>query len=216
MKTETSIIIADSQRLIREGLREILGAVPEFEVIGEAANGREAVDLVAAKRPDVVVIESQLPRLSGIEAVRRICETNRGTACIVVSTAYGPVHVKQALVAGASGFVPKDAAAQDLVDAVWSVRSGRSYLAPAVADQVVSALKAPSGSLSGPNGDLTTRQREVLQLIAEGLSTKEIANELGISLKTAQTHRANVMGRVGVHKVSGLVRFAIREGIVSV
>jgi len=213
---DTSIVIADSQRLIREGLRKILEDIPEFEIVGEAANEREAVELVTAKRPDVVVIEGQLPRLSGIEAVRQIREINRVPACIVISTPQGPGHVRQALIAGASGFVPKDAAAGDLVDAVRTVRSGRSYLAPSVADHVVNALKSPGDGSSGPSGDLTIRQREVLQLIAEGLSTKEIASELGISLKTAQTHRANVMHRVGVHKASSLVRYAIREGIVSV
>jgi DNA-binding NarL/FixJ family response regulator len=212
---ETSIVVADAQRLIREGLRQILEAVPEFVVVGEATNGREAVELVVSKRPDVVVIEGQLPRLSGIEAVRQIREHSRRSACVVVSATHGPGQVRQALVAGASGFVPKDSAAQDLVDAVRTVRSGRSYLAPAVADQVVSALKTPSDGSAGPANELTTRQREVLQLIAEGLSTKEIASELGISLKTAQTHRANVMDRVGVHKVSNLVRYAIREGIVT-
>ncbi len=212
---ETSIVIADSQRLVRDGLRNILEAVPEFSVVGEAASGREAVDLVVSKRPDVVVIEGQLPRLSGVEAVRRIREHNRLSACVITSATYGPSQVRQSLVAGAAGFVPKDSAAQDLIDAVRTVRMGRSYLAPAVADQVVSALKSPADGSPGATSELTTRQREVLQLIAEGLSTKEIAGELGISLKTAQTHRANVMDRVGVHKVSNLVRYAIREGIVT-
>jgi len=212
---DTTIVVADSQRLVREGLRRILDAVPEFEVVGEAANGREVVELVLAKRPDVVVVEGQLPRLSGIEAVRQIRERCRSTACVVIATPHGPGQVRQALVAGASGYVPKLASAEDLVEAVRTVRMGRSYLAPTVADQVVSALKSPLDASSESAGDLTTRQREVLQLIAEGLSTKEIANELGISLKTAQTHRANVMDRVGVHKVSNLVRYAIREGIVS-
>ena len=127
----------------------------------------------------------------------------------------GPNQVKQALTAGASGFVPKDAGAADLVEAVHTVRQGRSYLAPTLADQVISALTAPAAAGSGGVDELTARQREVLQLIAEGLSTKEIAKELGISLKTAQTHRANVMDRVGVHKVSSLVRLAIREGLVA-
>lgn len=211
----TKVMVVDAQRLVREGISRILDAELGFEVVATAANGREAVELAREKRPDVVVIDCQLPRLSGTEAVRRIRETVQPPSCIVLASLVGPSQVKQALTAGASGFVPKDAGAADLVEAVHTVRQGRSYLAPALADQVVSALTAPSDSGSAGVGDLTARQREVLQLIAEGLSTKEIAKELGISLKTAQTHRANVMDRVGVHKVSSLVRLAIREGLVA-
>ena len=119
------------------------------------------------------------------------------------------------MLAGAAGFVSKDSSAEDLVEAVHTVCQGRSYLAPTVADQVVNALRAPNDGKNGANGELTRRPREVLQLIAEGLSTKEIALELGISSKTAQTHRAKLMLRVGVRKASALVRYAIREGIVS-
>ena len=211
----TKIMVVDSQRLVREGLSRILESEPDFEVVATATNGREAVELAFEKRPDIVVIDRQLPRLCGTEAVRRIRESNKDIACIVVSSLDGPSQVKQALMAGASGFVPKDAGAADLVEAVNTVRQGRSYLAPTLADQVISALTSPAEAGSGGVDELTARQREVLQLIAEGLSTKEIAKELGISLKTAQTHRANVMDRVGVHKVSSLVRLAIREGLVA-
>ena len=211
----TKVMVVDAQRLVREGISRILDGEPGFEVVATAANGREAVEVARAKRPDVVVIDCQLPRLSGTEAVRRIREASQPPFCVVIASVVGPSQVKQALTAGASGFVPKDAGAADLVEAVHTVRQGRSYLAPALADQVVSALTAPVGSGAAGVGDLTARQREVLQLIAEGLSTKEIAKELGISLKTAQTHRANVMDRVGVHKVSSLVRLAIREGLVA-
>ena len=211
----TKIMVVDSQRLVREGLSRILESEPDFEVVATATNGREAVELAFEKRPDIVVIDRQLPRLCGTEAVRRIRESNQAIACIVISSLDGPNQVKQALTAGASGFVPKDASAADLVEAVNTVRQGRSYLAPTLADQVISALTSPAEAGSGGVDELTARQREVLQLIAEGLSTKEIARELGISLKTAQTHRANVMDRVGVHKVSSLVRLAIREGLVA-
>jgi len=211
---KTSILIVDSQRLIRDGLREILAACSEFSVIGEGADGRAAVELAGQLRPDVAIIEGHLSRLSGIEAVRRIRENGGDTACIVLSALYSPAQVKEALRAGASGFVPKDSAASDLVEAVRTVRLGRSYLAPSVADVVVSALAA-GGEGPAAAASLTGRQREVLQLIAEGLSSKEIAGELGISLKTAQTHRAKLMYRLGARKASSLVRYAIREGIVS-
>lgn len=210
---KTSILIVDSQQLIREGLRSILSREADFEVIGDAADACSAVTLTCRERPDVVIIEGDLPRLSGVEAVRRIREESPQTACIVLSLLQSPVHLRQALLAGAQGFVPKSASTSNLIDAVRAVRQGRSYLAPAIADDVVHALLTPSegGSMNG----LTDRQRQVLQLIAEGLSTKEIANELGISVKTAQTHRAKLMGRVGIRKASALVRYAIREGIVS-
>jgi len=211
----TKVMVVDAQRLVREGISRILDEETDFEVVATAADGREAVELAREKQPDVVVIDCQLPRLSGTEAVRQIREGGRSPACVVLASLVGPSHVKHALTAGAAGFVPKDAGAADLVEAVRTVRQGRSYLAPVLADQVVSALTAPTDSGSAGVGDLTARQREVLQLIAEGLSTKEIAKELGISLKTAQTHRANVMDRVGVHKVSSLVRLAIREGLVA-
>lgn len=211
----TSILIVDSQQLVREGLRAILASNSDLEVIGDVADGRTAVTLASQEQPDVVIIEGQLPRLSGIEAIRQIREESPQTACIVLWSLQGSTQVRQALLAGAAGFVSKDSSAEDLVEAVHTVCQGRSYLAPTVADQVVNALRAPNDGKSGANGELTRRQREVLQLIAEGLSTKEIALELGISIKTAQTHRAKLMLRVGVRKASALVRYAIREGIVS-
>jgi DNA-binding NarL/FixJ family response regulator len=215
-RMKTSILIVDSQQLMREGLRALLARHEEFEVISDVADGRSAVTVAVQKHPDVAIVEDQLPRLSGIEAVRRIREDSPRTACIVLSALAGSAQVRQALLAGASGFLPKDAPASNLVDAVQTVAQGRSYLAPAIADSVMHALRSPGGGTGGGAGaDLTGRQREVLQLIAEGLSTKEIASELGISIKTAQTHRAKLMGRVGIRKASALVRYAIREGIVS-
>ncbi|MEE2673812.1 MAG: response regulator transcription factor [Myxococcota bacterium] len=212
---DISILIADSQQLVREGLRAILASHNGLKVIGDVADGRSAVTLASDEKPDVVIIEGQLPRLSGIEAIRQIREESPRTACIVLWSVQGSTQVRQALLAGAAGFVSKDSSAKDLLEAVRTVSQGRSYLAPTVADQVVNALRTPTDGKSGPTGELTSRQREVLQLIAEGLSTKEIAEELGISIKTAQTHRAKLMLRVGVRKASALVRYAIREGIVS-
>ncbi len=212
---KTSILIVDSQHLVREGLRAILASEPDFEVVADLADGRSAVASARQKRPDVAIIEGQLPRLSGVETIRQIRQDNPETACIVLWSFQGSSQVRQALGAGASGVVAKNSSARDLVDAVRTVCQGRSYLAPTVADQVVNALRGPGEGQAGPDAELTNRQREVLQLIAEGLSTKEIAHELGISIKTAQTHRAKLMGRVGVRKASALVRYAIREGIVA-
>lgn len=212
---KTSILIVDSQHLVRAGLRAILSSEPDFEVVADVADGRSAVDSARQEHPDVAIIEGQLPRLSGVETIRQIREENPQTACIVLWSLQGSSQVRQALSAGASGFVAKNSSARDLVDAVRTVSQGRSYLAPTVADQVVNALRGPGEGQGGSDAELTNRQRQVLQLIAEGLSTKEIAQELGISIKTAQTHRAKLMARVGVRKASALVRYAIREGIVA-
>lgn len=212
---KTSILIVDSQQLVRDGLRAVLSSESDFEVIGDVADGRSAVSLALQKRPQVAVVEGHLPRLSGIEAIRLIGEESPRTACVVITSSQRSAQFRQAMLAGAIGFVTKDSPASDLIDAVRSVSQRRSYLAPTVADQVVNALRVPTDGGIGTNGELTNRQREVLQLITEGLSTKEIAVELGISIKTAQTHRAKLMGRVGIRKASALVRYAIREGIVS-
>ena len=145
----TKVMVVDAQRLVREGISRILESEMDIQVVATAVDGREAIDVALQKQPDVVVIDGQLPRLSGTEAVRRIRENNSATACIVISSLDGPNQVKQALTAGASGFVPKDAGAADLIEAVHTVRQGRSYLAPTLADQVISALTAPAEATSG-------------------------------------------------------------------
>jgi DNA-binding NarL/FixJ family response regulator len=216
MVAPTSILLVDEQRMVREGIRCLLESHRDFQVVAEVGDGREAVRAAFEKKPDVVLIELQLPRLSGLEAIRYIRKENEATRCIVVSTHGSRSQVKEALLAGATGYVPKSSASKELVDAIESVRSGRPYLAHTVAEHVVSAItSAQPGFAAGDAADLTCREREVLQLIAEGLSTKEIAHELGISVKTVQTHRANLMHKTGVHKASSLVRYAIREGLVS-
>lgn len=187
----------------------------DFHVVAEVGDGREAVRAAYEKKPDVVLIELHLPRLSGLEAIRYIRKENDAIRCIVVSTHGGQGQVKEALLAGATGYVPKSSPSSELVDAIESVRSGRPYLAPTVAEHVVNAITSMQPGFPGDKADLTGREREVLHLIAEGLSTKEIAGELGISVKTVQTHRANLMQKTGVHKVSSLVRYAIREGLVA-
>jgi DNA-binding NarL/FixJ family response regulator len=214
MAVPTSILLVDEQKMVREGLRCILENQPNFRVVGEAQDGRDAVRVASEKKPDIVLIELHLPRLSGLEAIRYIRKENDATRCIVVSTHGGQGQIKEALLAGATGYVPKSSPAKELVDAIESVRSGRPYLAPTVAEHVVKAITSMQAGFPGDKADLTGREREVLQLITEGLSTKEIAKELGISVKTVQTHRANLMHKTGVHKASSLVRYAIREGLV--
>lgn len=211
----TTILVADGQRIFREGLRAILAQRPELQVVAEAADGRTAVDLALAQRPHVAVIDAQIPHLPGFEVVRRIREGCPSTRCVMISGHETPGLVRQALLAGADGFVPKTAAAAELIEGIRRVRLGGSYLAPSVADSVVAVFRVEPGGAKGGAQLLSRRQREVLQLIAEGWSTPRIAVQLGITLKTAQTHRQVLMRKVGVHKASDLVRFAIREGLVA-
>ena len=215
MAAPTSILLVDEQRMVREGLRCILESHRGFQVVAEVGDGREAVRAAGEKKPDVVLIELHLPRLSGLEAIRYIRKENDAVRCIVVSAHGGQGQVKEALLAGATGYVPKSSPSKELVDAIESVRSGRPYLAPTVAEHVVKAITSMQPGFAGDKADLTCREREVLQLITEGLSTKEIATDLGISVKTVQTHRASLMHKTGIHKASSLVRYAIREGLVS-
>lgn len=209
-----SILIVDSEQLLRDGLRQILSEQTDFTVVGDVGDGVAAVEFVSENPVDVAIVEGQLPGL-GIEAVRRISAESPKTACVVLSRLQGPLQVQQALLAGAAAFVPKDSPSGDLITAVREASVGRSYLAPGVADQVVSVLRSSADGSVAPTTRLTGRQHEVLGLIVDGLSTKEVAAELGISIKTAQTHRAKIMSKVGVRKASALVRYAIREGFVS-
>ena len=209
-----SIMIADEDRLVRDCLKMLLELNGRFQVIAEAEDGRDAVKLALEKKPDVILIDALLPKLSGIEAVRQIRSEQPRCRAIVTSKSHTSSQVRAALLAGAIGFLPKSTSARELVDAVQSVAAGRPFLSQSISDSVASAIRSAETEDSGP-WTLTARQREVLQLIAEGMSTKEIAQELGVSLKTAQTHRAKLMERVGVRKASMLVRYAIREGIIT-
>jgi DNA-binding NarL/FixJ family response regulator len=208
------LLVADGQRLMRESLRILLESTGRFQVVAESETGRHAVEFARSKRPDAVVIDAQLPLLSGVDSVARIRRENPRCQCIITSSAPTPSLVRAALLAGASGFVPKSAGARELLDAIQTVLSGGSYLSQSAADAVAGAVRSPTDSGGRGVSMLTGRQREVLQLIAEGLSTRQIASELGISIKTAQAHRMRLMEKVGVHKVSSLVRFAIREGVI--
>ena len=207
----TKILVADGHRIVRDGLLRILADSPDLEVVGEAADGREALELIRSRRPDVALIDALLPTLGAYEVVFQARRDSPGTQCIVLADHATPVQVKRALRAGALAFVPKSVGAKDLLEAVGRVRIGRAYLPACVSDQVVACVQGEAGPREA---GLTGRQREVLKLVAEGLSAKEIAAALGVSEGTAKTHRATLMRKLGVRKASGLVRIAIREGIV--
>lgn len=209
------ILLVDDHRVVREGIRRILEAHDDLSVVGEADDGQQALDRAMLLEPDVAILETTLARLSGIEAIRRIRQTSPRTRCLVLSQSEGHAQVTQALRAGAVGYVVKTASGSELVDAVRATVLGHSYLSPSIAHFAVDAIAQP-GSADSPVALLTSREREVLQLIAEGLSSKEIASLLGVSLKTVDTHRCNLMGKLKIRKASKLVRVAIHEGLVAI
>jgi DNA-binding NarL/FixJ family response regulator len=206
------VLIADDHEVVRDGLRRVIEAGGDFAVVAEAGDGREAVRLAREHRPDVAVIDLWMPGVSGEEAIR--CIASDGDTKVLALSAYHEWgRVRSALQAGALGYVVKSAAATELIDALHALCDGRAYLSPAVAQHVVDELGGAEAPRS-PLEQLTEREREVLALIADGLSSKEIAARLGHSPKTAESHRASVMRKLGVHKTSSLVRIAIREGLV--
>jgi DNA-binding NarL/FixJ family response regulator len=210
----TTIVVADDHRIVREGLVKLLESREDFEVIGEASDGEEAVNLVLEKEPDIVLMDIWMPRLSGIDATRRINKRGSSAKVLVLSMHESRTYVEEVLRAGAAGYVVKSSAASDLLQAIDAVKTGQSYLSPSITQQVVDAIARPGDTAPSGVSMLTDREREVLQLVAEGLSSKEIAGVLGVSLKTVDSHRSNLMEKLDIHKVSGLVRFAIRSGLI--
>ena len=211
---KTTIVVADDHQIVREGVRKLLETRKDFQVVGEASDGEEAVQMVLEKKPDVALMDIWMPRLSGIDATRRIEKRGLDTKVLVLSMHTSRTYVEEVLRAGAAGYIVKNAPAEDLLNAIDAVRSGASYLSPVITQQVVEAIARPADASASGVAALTDREREVLQLIAEGLSSKEIAGMLGVSLKTVDSHRSNLMQKLDIHKVSGLVRLAIRTGLV--
>ncbi len=213
---ETTIVLADDHRLVREGLRRLLEEREDLRVVGEATTGHEAVDLAHEKNPDLVLMDISMPGLSGIDATRKISKSGAASPKVLILSMHdNRSYVEEVLRAGASGYVLKDAAAADLLQAIDAVRGGDSFLSPTITQQVVDAIAHPADRPEAALATLTDREREVLTQIAEGLSSKQIAEQLGVSLKTIESHRANLMDKLDIHKVSGLVRFAIRSGLVA-
>lgn len=201
--------------LVRAGLRALLEhTLPDIEVVGEADNGSEALKLIPQLHPDVVLMDITMPVLNGIETTRRAIKQNPRTRVLIVSVHAEKDYVRQALVAGASGYIVKSATEHEFALAIAAVLRGEVWISPAVAQTVVDeVLRAKTNG--SPTEELTPRQREVLQLVAEGHSTKQIARRLHLSVKTVETHRAQIMQRLDVRNVAGLVRYAIRNKIVS-
>jgi DNA-binding NarL/FixJ family response regulator len=206
------VLLADDHTLVRAGLRTLVELIQGVEVVAETGDGREALDLIRALKPDVALMDIGMPGLNGLELAVRVAAECPATRVIVLSMHTSEAYVSQALRAGVAGYLIKDASVAELPLALSSVARGEMYLSPAISKTVVEALRGlPDHPLEG----LTPRQREILQLIAEGHSTKEIAWTLKVSGKTVETHRAQLMDRLGIYDVAGLVRFAIRCGLIS-
>lgn len=210
------IVLADDHHIVRDGLRSLLEEQGDMEVIAEAENGRDAVALAAELRPDVVVMDVGMPDLNGMEATRQVLERARGTRVVALSMHSDRRFVAGMLEAGASGYVIKDAAFEELARAIRAAVDGRTFLCPAVAGVVVEDyLNRRAADEPTPARPLTPREREVLQLLAEGSATKQIAARLGVSVKTVETHRSHIMAKLNIHSVAELTRYAIREGLTS-
>ena len=212
------VLLADDHTIVREGVRLCLEAMGDIAVVAEAEDGQEAVQLAVQLRPDVAVVDLTMPRLSGVEAIRQIRRDAPGTEVVVLSVHDSEAYVVQALRAGAAGYVLKRNAATELAAAIRAAHDGQAYLHPAVARRVIddylSRIRASDEAVSEPHERLTAREREVLQLAAEGHTTRAIAGLLCLSTKTVEHHRASIMTKLGLHGQTELVKYAIRAGLV--
>lgn len=209
----TTIVLGDDHKIVLRGLRALLEAEPGFAVIGEAADGLRVLSLVERLKPDVLVLDLMMPGLGGFDVTRRVAKRFSKTRVIILSMYSSEAHVVEALRSGASGYVLKDASAEELTMAIHEAAAGRRYLsAPFSNDRIDSYLKQPIAI--DPYGTLTAREREVLHLVAEGLTSGDIARRLFISPRTAESHRANLMRKLGLRSRTDLVRFALQRGIV--
>jgi len=205
------IMLADDHSVVRQGFRRILEAQDDMEIVGEASNGREAVQMATELKPDLVVMDVAMPELNGIEATRRLTGASEKTRVLALSMHKDAVYVREILRAGARGYLLKDAFDSDLVAAVRAVARGEGYLSPAVSDAVLADYRQ---HVTDPVDLLTSREREVLQLIAEGKTNKEIAGSLNLSVYTVDAHRGRIMEKLNLHSTGELVRFAVRKGLV--
>jgi two-component system, NarL family, response regulator NreC len=207
----TRILLADDHKLVRQGFKMILSAQPDMEIVGEAGNGREAVELAEKLQPDLVIMDVTMPELNGIEATRRLVSIAPRARVLALSMHKDSVYVREILRAGARGYLLKDSADADLIAAVRAVAKGEGYLSPAVSEAVLTDYRR---HVTDPLDLLTTREREVLQMIAEGKTNKEIATTLNLSVYTVEAHRGRVMEKLNLHSSGELVRFALRNGLI--
>ena len=211
------IVLVEDHTILREGLRALLSADPNFEIIGEAQNGREAVRCVEKLEPDLLLMDLSMPRMSGMEAIREIKRRYPEVKIIALTVHKTEEYLLTTLKAGADGYVLKDATHEELVMAIKNVMRGKSYLSPGVSEKVIEGYLSgrESNRSASPWETLSQREREVLKLIAEGFKNKEIAEDLCISLKTVEKHRANLMKKLDLHNAAALTVYAVQKGLVN-
>jgi two-component system response regulator NreC len=211
MREKIHILLVDDHAVVRQGFKMILAAQPDMEIVGEAGNGREALDLAGQLQPDVIVMDVAMPELNGIEATRRVADVSPRSRVLALSMHKDSVYVREILRAGARGYLLKDSISSDLLAAVRAIARGEGYLSPGVSDAVLNDYRQ---HVTDPIDLLTSREREVLQMIAEGKTNKEIATVLSLSVYTVDAHLGHIMEKLNVHSVTDLVRFAVRAGLV--
>ena len=210
------VLLSDDHRIVREGLRTLLEKEPDLEVVGEAEDGHSTVELARKLRPQVVVMDITMPGLNGIEATRRITEEVPAVKVLALSMHVDARFVERILKVGATGYLPKDCASKELTRAIRTVSANQTYLSPTIADIVRrDYLRQGSKADSSVFSILTAREREVLQLLAEGKTTKDIAFRLEVSVKTIETHRQHIMAKLNLHSLAQITKYAIREGLTS-
>lgn len=213
--TVISVLVADDHGIVREGLRRLLESEPDLKVSGEAGDGREVLEQVERHNPDVVVLDITMPRLGGLETLERLRAKHPQVKVILLSVHGDPPFIQSAISLGADGYVLKNGRAAEILTAIRAVTKGGSYFSPVVAREIVEQLRTPKPPGDEPFSLLSGREREVLHLIAEGLSAKEVASELKISTKTVEAHRTSLMRKLGVRKATELVRYALRHGLIA-
>ena len=211
------IVLADDHTIMRKGLRVLLERQSDFAVVGEAGNGREAIEMAQQQSPDVVLMDVAMPTMNGIEAAARITAAQPKTAVVILSMHSDEAYILRALKAGARGYLLKDSAENDLIQAVRAVAAGKAFFSPTVSKLLAEdyVRQVQQRGAEDPYDLLTARERELLQLIAEGKSAKEIAGLLNLSAHTVDTHRANLMQKLNVHSIPELILYAVRTGIIS-
>ncbi|MGQ9637781.1 MAG: response regulator [Thermodesulfobacteriota bacterium] len=217
MNTKSKIVLAEDHTILREGLKSLLSSSQDFEVIGEASDGREAIQGVEKLKPDLILIDLSMPRMNGMEAIREIRRLSKEVKIIVLTVHKSEEYILATFKAGADGYVLKDSTHEELLIAIKSVLKGKNYISPEISDKVLEGYLEGRRRLKSKTAweTLTSREREILKLIAEGYKNKEIAEDLCISVKTVEKHRSNIMEKLNLHNVQALTAFAIEKGLVT-
>jgi DNA-binding NarL/FixJ family response regulator len=212
-----TVLLAEDHAIVRQGLCALLNTDGHFQIVGEARTGREAVDLAQTKKPDVILMDIAMPVLNGLEATRQILTANPAARVIILSAHSDDVYVDRMVETGVAGFLEKQTSADVLTKAIREVAAGRTYFSAAIAKRLAHTAAAPrdrEGMIKLHGNRLTSRECEVLQLVAEGMANKQVAAELGISIKTVEKHRQHLMDKLNIHETAGLTRYAISKGVI--